>query len=78
MTYLSMSSAHDGQDASVRNILADHRLDGFELAISEVFVHKLVAQDALGSRLDRRLFHRGIAWWSLVLEEEGDSRAGSP
>jgi len=33
-----MSSAHDGQDASVRNILVDHRHDGFELAISEVFV----------------------------------------
>jgi len=74
MSDLSVASAHNGQDADVKNVHVDNRFDGLELAISEVLVHETIVEDALGSRSDRRLFHHGTALWSHVLGE-GDSRA---
>jgi len=75
MSNLSGASFQNGQDADVTNVDVAHRIDGRELAVSEVLLVATVAQDALGSRSDRRLFHHGTAFWLRVLGEEGDSRA---
>jgi len=45
-----MPASLNGQGADVRDVHVDHRLERLELEISEVLVHKTVAEDALRSR----------------------------